>query len=90
MPLVNCSACDQLISTAAEACPGCGHPNPLVKKPVPAGPKCYACPATATTRCQSCGALSCVEHVYATSVPRGRSSVNELCCNDCRIFAIGC
>lgn len=27
-PFVNCSACSQQISSAAPACPRCGHPNP--------------------------------------------------------------
>jgi hypothetical protein len=59
MPLKSCPACDRQISTEADSCPQCGHPN-RAKAP---GPTCYGCPAPATSRCQRCGALSCAEHL---------------------------
>ena len=38
MPLINCPACSREISTEAEACPQCGHPNRASTR-VPAGPE---------------------------------------------------
>jgi hypothetical protein len=82
MPLINCPACGRQISTEAEACPQCGHPNrPPAREP--AGPSCYACSATATTRCQSCGALSCAQHLQSIYVPHGRGGAYELRCESC-------
>src|SRR5262249_42796301 len=72
MPLINCSACGREISTEAEACPQCGHPNRPPER-APAGPRCYACSATATTRCQSCGAL----RVYLRKVPCATRTYGE-------------
>src|SRR5208282_5917160 len=79
MPLVNCPTCGRAISTEAEACPQCGHPNRPSKR-APAGPKCYACSATATTKCQSCGTLSCVEHLESIAYGEGFALVCESCC----------
>jgi hypothetical protein len=82
MPLIECSACGHRISIEAEACPQCGHPNrdaPRASK----GPKCYACSATATTRCQSCNALSCAQHVQSIYVSHGRGGAYELRCASC-------
>lgn len=82
MPLVSCPECGRQISTAAEACPQCGHPmRPAA--PAAAGPKCYACPAAATTRCQSCGALSCAEHLQSIYVSHGHGGAYELRCQGC-------
>jgi hypothetical protein len=82
VPLINCPACGHEISTEAEACPKCGHPNrPLTR--APAGPKCYACSADATTRCQSCGALSCALHLQSIYVSHGRGGAYELRCESC-------
>src|SRR5438093_1091956 len=87
MPLIPCSACGRQISTEAEACPQCGHPN---RGPgsAPAGPKCYACPAAATTRCQSCGALSCAVHLQSIYVAHGRGGAYELRCESCHSSAM--
>src|SRR5947209_16670844 len=82
MPLINCAACGHAISTEAEACPQCGHPNRPVRRE-PAGPKCYACSREATTRCQSCGTLSCAEHLQSIYVPHGQGGAYELRCDSC-------
>jgi hypothetical protein len=55
---------------------------------VPAGPKCYSCSATATTRCQSCGALSCAQHLQSIYVYHGRSGAYELRCESCHSSAV--
>lgn len=82
MPLINCPACGHAISIEAEACPQCGHPNrPSMR--VPGGPTCYACSATATTRCQKCGALSCAVHLQSIYVPHGEGGAYELRCESC-------
>jgi hypothetical protein len=83
MALIPCPECGRQISTEAEACPQCGHPN---RAPLPAksyGPNCYACSAAATTRCQSCGALSCVQHLQSIYVSHGRGGAYELRCESC-------
>lgn len=77
MALVPCPECGRQVSTAAAACPQCGHPLQA------AGPRCYACEAAATTRCQSCGALSCPEHLQSIYVPHGRGGAYELRCGSC-------
>ncbi len=82
MPLVDCPECGREISTAAEACPQCGHPT-RVKPQESTGPGCYACSAPATTQCQRCGTLSCVEHLKAIYVPHGKGGANELRCESC-------
>jgi hypothetical protein len=80
MPLIDCPACGRQISTVAEACPQCGHPN---QPPTPAatGPTCYACPNQATTRCQRCNAQSCIEHLQ--SIYMYRVGSYELRCQAC-------
>ena len=87
MPLIPCPECGRKISTAAEACPQCGHPNRPAPRTDPepegTGPTCYACSATATTRCQGCGALSCVLHVNSIYVQHGQGGANELRCEKC-------
>ena len=60
--LISCPECGHQISTEAQSCPQCGHPNRSAP-PTQEGPKCYACSSLATTRCQMCGKLSCVQHV---------------------------
>lgn len=87
MALIDCPECGRQISTAAEACPGCGHPN----RPVPArgsytppaGPKCYSCSAAATTKCQRCGTLSCPIHLDSIYVSYGKGGAHELRCSEC-------
>jgi len=86
--LINCPACDRRISEEAEACPQCGHPNRRVERQ-PSGPRCYACSATATTRCQSCNALSCAEHLQSIFVSHGRGGAYELRCESCYSTAMG-
>jgi len=81
--LVNCPECGRRISTAADACPQCGHPTRGRAAAPRAGPPCYACPAPATTRCQSCGALSCAQHVDPIFVSHGKGGANELRCSSC-------
>src|SRR5262245_17678342 len=92
MPLIPCPECGRQISTAAEACPQCGHPNrPGVRwlepdaepDPDTSGPRCYACSATATTRCQRCGALSCAVHLNSIYVSHGQGGAYELRCESC-------
>jgi hypothetical protein len=82
MPLIPCPACGHEISTEAEACPQCGHPNRPASR-APAGPTCYACSAEATTRCQSCGALSCAQHLQSIYVQHGHGGAYELRCESC-------
>ena len=82
MPLINCSACGRQISTEAEACPQCGHPNRHARQEA-AGPNCYACSRSATTRCQSCGTLSCAVHLQSVYVAHGRGGAYELRCQSC-------
>jgi hypothetical protein len=82
MPLIDCPACGNRISIEAEACPQCGHPNRPATR-APEGPKCYACSAIATTKCQSCGALSCAQHLESIYVYHGESGANELRCQSC-------
>jgi uncharacterized membrane protein YvbJ len=82
MSLIPCPECGREISIAAEACPGCGHPN-RVRPHAPTGPTCYSCSAAATTRCQSCGALSCAEHLQSIYVTHGRGGAYELRCQSC-------
>src|SRR5262245_9308777 len=82
MPLVNCPECGRQISMAADSCPQCGHPTrPGAGSSV--GPKCYACAAPATTRCQNCGALSCAVHLQPIYVPHGEGGAKELRCASC-------
>ena len=83
MSLLPCPECGREISTLAESCPGCGHPNRPRATPAPTGPTCYSCSATATTRCQSCGALSCAEHLQSIYVTHGRGGAYELRCESC-------
>lgn len=87
MPLIDCPACGHKISIEAEACPQCGHPNRHATR-APVGPKCYACSATATTRCQRCNELSCAEHVESIYVSHGRGGAYELRCNSCYADAL--
>ncbi len=82
MPLVNCQECGRQVSTAAEACPQCGHPVRAMA-PASSGPKCYSCSAAATTRCQSCGALSCAQHLQSIFVSHGEGGAYELRCERC-------
>lgn len=82
MPLTNCPECDRQVSTAAAACPQCGHPLRAAAA-VQAGPACYSCSMAATTRCQSCGALSCAEHLQSIYVSHGKGGAYELRCASC-------
>jgi hypothetical protein len=83
--LVKCLACGRQISSAAEACPQCGHPNKTAG-PASVGPRCYACPAQATTLCQSCGEMSCVIHLQSVYIHHGADHGGgyELRCEPCR------
>ena len=87
MALIDCPECGRQISTAAEACPGCGHPNrPGSSRDSyspPAGPTCYACPNPATTKCVRCGRLSCALHLESIYVSYGKGGAHELRCSDC-------
>jgi hypothetical protein len=51
--------------------------------PVFSGPTCYSCAAPATTKCQSCGALSCVQHLQSIFVWYGKGGAYELRCESC-------
>ena len=82
MPLTNCPECGRQVSTAADACPQCGHPL-LAVATAPSGPKCYSCSVAATTRCQSCGALSCAQHLQSIYVSHGKGGTYELRCESC-------
>src|SRR3954453_2318893 len=82
MALIPCPECGRQISTEAESCPQCGYPN-CTSMPASTGPRGFACPAPATTRCQSCGALSCAQHLQSIYVPHGRGGAYELRCESC-------
>jgi hypothetical protein len=82
MALIPCPECGRQISTAAEACPQCGHPNRAIASK-DFGLNCYRCSREATTRCQSCGALSCVQHLQSIYVSHGRGGAYELRCESC-------
>lgn len=82
MPLIDCPVCGHEISDEAEACPQCGHPNRFKRQTAPAA-MCYLCGFPATTRCQQCNALSCVQHVRSMYVSHGRGGANELLCENC-------
>ena len=86
MALISCPECGREVSTAAEACPQCGYPIHS-ETPELASPTCYTCSATATTRCQRCGALSCVRHLQSTFVLAGGGGRYELRCKSCRAEA---
>jgi hypothetical protein len=86
MTLVDCPVCGHRISPAAEACPQCGHPSRAAVRP-PAGPRCYACSAEATTRCQNCGVFSCPLHLDSVEVLSGEGSNHELRCQSCKVAA---
>jgi hypothetical protein len=84
MHLIPCPACGREISTQAEACPQCGHPNQHISLPAKNEPACYCCDRRATTRCQNCNALSCGLHLY--NVFRWHSTKHgshDLLCGDC-------
>lgn len=87
MPLVPCPECGRQISTQADACPQCGHPNRPFIVEQKSGPSCYACSKSATTRCQSCGQLSCAMHVNSIYVSHGRGGGYELRCQSCYSYA---
>ena len=87
MPLINCSVCERQISTEAESCPHCGHPNRATTR-APTGPTCYSCSAPATTKCQSCGTLSCAQHLQSIYVSHGQGGAYELRCESCHSSAM--
>ena len=82
MPLIGCPACGRQISTEAEACPQCGHPNNLVAEGTPRR-KCYACAAEATLKCQKCGRRGCMDHIVGQTVGFGQYALNAMLCKDC-------
>jgi hypothetical protein len=63
MPLIHCTECGQQISTEAEACPQCGHPN---RRTPPAAPRlatqCKTCAQPAVGSCKACGGFYCASH----------------------------
>ncbi len=82
--LVPCQVCGTQISSHAESCPRCGHPNAPAARPA-SGPKCYACDSPSTTRCQRCEAFSCPLHLSSVSVMGGG---HQLRCKGCRSSAV--
>lgn len=44
---------------------------------------CYACPRPATTKCHSCNACSCVQHIDARVIRLGKSKSHALYCPKC-------
>ena len=77
MGLTTCPDCQAQVSDIAPTCPQCGRPllaSPKPPKPSPPGPTCYACDALATTKCQRCGTVSCLQHVKA---------VGKVLCSNC-------
>ncbi|MFN5298303.1 MAG: zinc ribbon domain-containing protein [Planctomycetaceae bacterium] len=78
MSLIDCPECGHQVSTKAPACPHCGVPMGSSSE-APAGPRCYACSAAATTRCMRCEALSCAEHLRLS-----RSGPGLMVCKRCQ------
>ena len=78
MSLIDCPECGHQVSTKAPACPHCGVPMGSSSE-APAGPRCYACSAAATTRCMRCEALSCAEHLRIS-----HSGPGLMVCKRCR------
>ena len=85
MALITCPECAHQVSTEAEVCPQCGYPigRTTEKSVGPAGPKCYACSAMATTRCAACNCFSCAEHLKWV----GEGPRRALLCNKCTAAA---
>lgn len=85
MPLVACPECGGKLSTAAEMCPHCGHPNEIVTRPIakaiPKEDQCYACDREATQCCPKCERLSCARHLVSHN---GGRYGHRLLCTDCR------
>lgn len=86
MKIVPCAACGGKVSTQADACPHCGHPQRAGRQSPTnrGGPSCYSCSNEATTRCVSCGTFSCPSHLESIWVQYGKSGGNyELRCTQC-------
>lgn len=81
MSLTSCPECGHQVSSAADACPNCAFPMRKIRQAD--GPTCYECSRDATTRCQSCGTMSCAEHVQSIYVSHGRGGAYELRCKSC-------
>jgi hypothetical protein len=63
MPLIQCAACGRQISTEAEACPQCGHPNRSTPISAPAArTTCRSCAQPAVGSCKACGGFYCASH----------------------------
>jgi hypothetical protein len=74
MGLTTCPDCQSEVSDVAPTCPKCGRPLQEAE-----GPKCYACDRPATTKCQRCGKLSCVEHVQPIDYQLARPFFCDAC-----------
>ena len=62
--------------------------RPALAATASTGPRCYACTGLATTRCQSCGALSCAQHLQSIYVAHGQGGAYELRCESCHSDAM--
>lgn len=81
MALITCPECAHQVSTEAEVCPQCGYPigRTTEKSVGPAGQKCYACAAMATTRCSGCDCFSCAKHLKSCRSGYGYTLLCKSC-----------
>lgn len=84
IPEYRCQECFLLLPSADAICPECGDLLETEAEAAAENPICYACGATATTRCQCCNTYSCVRHVESTKIGVHRGEVHELRCKTCR------
>ncbi|NNE91199.1 MAG: zinc-ribbon domain-containing protein [Verrucomicrobiales bacterium] len=70
MKLIQCPACSNEISPAAEFCPKCGHPNRTGNSP--STMSCYQCDSPATQKCVHCETLSCAVHLESCRANKDR------------------
>jgi hypothetical protein len=86
---ISCAACGRRISTEAEACPQCGHPN---RRTPPAAPRlatqCKTCAQPAVGSCKACGGFYCASHGGLASF--GLSAPICSACYDANRPQVGC
>ena len=76
--MIACAACEHRISSVAESCPSCGHPN----RASGARKLCYQCDEHATLKCQKCGTESCLDHLEPTRLGRSKGLLCDSCQKD--------
>jgi hypothetical protein len=89
MSLIGCPACGRQISSEADACPQCGHPN---RKTPPAATglpsQCRSCGEPGVGACKACGRFYCARHggVAGFGLAAPMCSV----CYDANRLQVGC